>query len=46
MPSKLDRCIKSIEKKIQKGELSKTYIDKGKKRKTSAWAICKSAMKK
>ena len=46
MPKKLDRCVKEVEKKIKKGEISKTYKSCGKKKKTNAWAICKAALNK
>lgn len=44
MPAKLDRCVKKVEKKIKKGEIPKTYVEKGKRKKTSAWAICRAAL--
>lgn len=46
MPKKLDDCVKEVEKKIKKGEITKTYKEKGKRKKTSAWAICKAALSK
>ena len=46
MPAKLERCVKDVEKKIKKGEIAKTYKEKGKRKKTSAWAICKTALSK
>ena len=46
MPAKLDRCVKEVEKKIKKGEIAKTYKKSGKRKKTSAWAICKATLKK
>lgn len=45
MPAKLDRCVKAVEKKIKKGEIPKTYKERGKRKKTNAWAICKAALK-
>ncbi len=44
MPKKLERCVKEVNKKIKKGEVAKTYKEKGKRKKTSAWAICKAAL--
>ena len=44
-PAKLDRCVKAIRKKIKQKEIPKYYIKKGKKYKTSEWAICKSVIK-
>jgi len=44
MPAKLDRCVKKVEKKIKKGEIAKTYKKGGKRKKTSAWAICKAVL--
>jgi len=46
MTEKLDRFVKSVEKKIKKGEITKTYKEGGKRKKTSAWAICKAALSK
>ena len=46
MPAKLDRCVKEVNKKIKKGEIPKTYKKGKKTEKTSAWAICKSAISK
>lgn len=46
MPAKLERCVKAVEKKMKKGEIPKTYKEKGKTKKTNAWAICKSALSK
>tara|TARA_Y100000310_G_scaffold345669_1_gene468024 strand:- start:5901 stop:6047 length:147 start_codon:yes stop_codon:yes gene_type:complete len=46
MPKKLDKCVRNVEKKIKKGEIAKTYKEKGKRKKTSAWAICIAALKK
>ena len=46
MPAKLDKCVKEVEKKIKKGEIKKTYKEKGKTKKTNAWAICKAALSK
>jgi len=46
MPSKLERCVKEVEKKIKRGDVAKTYKKGGKRKKTSAWAICKSTLKK
>ncbi|MBT4165906.1 hypothetical protein HOE04_02620 [archaeon] len=46
MPAKLDRCVKEVEKKIKKQEIKKTYKEKGKRKKTNAWAICKAALSK
>ena len=45
-PAKLERCVKEIRKKIKQKKIPKHYIKKGKKYKTSAWAICKSTIKK
>ncbi len=45
-PAKLERCVKAIKKKIKQKEIPKHYVKKGKKYKTSAWAICKSRTKK
>lgn len=47
MPAKLDRCVKDVEKKVKKGELSKTYKDKetGERKKTNAYAICNAKIK-
>jgi len=46
MPAKLDRCVKAVEKKMKKGEISKTYKERGKRKKTNAWAICNAALSK
>ena len=46
MPVKLERCVKAIKNKLKKKEISKHYIKKGKKYKTSAWAICKTTLAK
>ena len=46
MPKKLDDCVKQVKKKIKKGEIKKTYKEKGKRKKTSAWAICMAALKR
>lgn len=47
MPAKYDRCIKSIKKKVKKGEMRKTYINKeGKRVKTNPYAICAKAKQK
>jgi len=54
MPSKLDRCVKSVQKKIDQAKIGKTYKcdaqgnpnPRGRKRcKTSAYAICKAKLK-
>jgi len=54
MPIKLDKCVKSVNKKIKQSKIGKTYKcdskgnpnKKGKHRcKTSSWAICKSRMR-
>jgi len=44
MPKKLEHCVKEVEKKIKRGEVAKTYKEKGKRKKTNAWAICKAAL--
>ena len=46
MPAKLERCVKDVKKKIKKGEVAKTYKEKGKTKKTNAWAICKAVLSK
>jgi len=46
MPKKLDRCVKKIKKKIKKGEIPKTYKYRGKRKKTSPYAICRASLKK
>jgi len=46
MPKKLDKCVKEVSKKIKKGEVAKTYTEKGKRKKTNPWAICKAALSK
>lgn len=47
MPEKLDKCVKEIKKKVKKGELKKTYVDKetGKTKKTNPYAICRVRIK-
>lgn len=45
IPKKYDRCIKKVKKRIKSGKIPKTYKSNGRK-KTSAYAICKSSMKK
>ena len=46
MPEKYDRCISDVKSKIKKGKISKTFKDKktGKRKKTSAHAICSSTL--
>jgi len=44
MPAKLDRCVREVRKKIRQGKIKKTYIRKGKRIKTSPWAICKATL--
>ncbi len=43
MPKIIEKCVKSVEKKIKAGDIHKFFTKKGKKTKTSPWAICKSA---
>ncbi len=47
MPAKLDRCVADVKKKVKKGELAKSYVDKntGKVKKTNPYAICRARMK-
>ena len=42
MPLKLDECVKAIKKGKKKGEIPRYFLKKGKRTKTSPWAICKS----
>ena len=45
MPKKLERCVEDVSQKILGGEIPKYFTDKsGKKRKSSATAICRSAL--
>lgn len=46
MPKKYDRCVKKVKKNIKSGTTPKTYMVNGKRKKSSAYAICKSAIKK
>jgi len=47
MPEKFDRCVEDVKKKIKKGELTKTYKEKGtgETKKTNPYAICKAKIK-
>ena len=42
-PVKIDKCVKAIKEGIKKGEVPEYYLKKGKRIKTSPWAICKSS---
>jgi len=44
MPIKLDLCVKAIKKGLKKGEIPEYYLKKGKRLKTSPWALCKSSL--
>ena len=46
MPKQLDKCVREVRKKIKQGKIKKTYMRKGKRLKTSPWAICKAALKR
>ena len=40
-PAKLDKCVTAVKKSMKKGEIPRTYINKGNKRvKTNPYAIC------
>lgn len=46
MPKKFDDCVKAVERKILKGKIKKTYLDKkGKRKKSSPYAICRRTLK-
>ena len=41
MPIQVEKCITSVKKSIKKGKISRTYVNKDKKRvKTNPYAIC------
>ncbi len=39
-PAKFDNCVKKVKKKIKQGKMKKTFMRKGKRIKTNAYAIC------
>ena len=43
MPAIIEKCVKAIKKGLKKGEIPEYYLKKGKRTKTSPWALCKSA---
>ena len=40
MPKVWENCVKDVKKKIRKGKIKKTYLKKGKRMKSNAYAIC------
>ncbi len=47
MPKEYDDCVKEIKRKIESGEMSKTYVDeRGVRKKTNPHAICMASIRK
>ena len=40
MPKRYDKCVKDVSKKISTGKIPKTYMKRGVRKKSNAYAIC------